>query len=51
MKKKEIKPTKKLSIEKFKIAELKNPKMIIGGDGGGTGVTIKTKTGKVDIEV
>ena len=32
MKKKAITPKKKLSLEKFKVAELKNPKMIIGGD-------------------
>ena len=55
MKKKEIKTAKKLSLEKFKVAELKNPMMIIGGDvkddGGGTGVDIKVKTGKVEVEV
>ncbi|SNR95317.1 class I lanthipeptide [Flavobacterium sp. ov086] len=34
-KKNEVK--KKLSLEKFKIAELKNRRAIIGGDGGGGG--------------
>jgi hypothetical protein len=33
MKKKVIKTEKKLSLEKFKVAELKNMKMIVGGDG------------------
>lgn len=31
MKKKEIKTEKKLSLEKFKVAELKNSKAIVGG--------------------
>lgn len=31
MKKKEIKTEKKLSLEKFKVAELKNSKAIFGG--------------------
>lgn len=35
--KKKIKLKKTLSLEKFKIAELKNPKTIVGGDGGGSG--------------
>lgn len=37
--KKKIKIKKTLSLEKFKIAELKNPKTIVGGDcdGGGSG--------------
>jgi hypothetical protein len=52
MKEKKIKTTKKLSLEKFRVAELKNSKMIIGGDGGGTAITVKTgKTGKVEEEV
>jgi hypothetical protein len=49
MKKKVIKTEKKLSLEKFKVAELKNPRMIIGGDGNGNGngnggLTTPTKT-------
>jgi hypothetical protein len=57
MKKKETKTAKKLSIEKFKIAELKNLKMIVGGDGGdGGGTAVGTKGGggkggKVDVIV
>jgi hypothetical protein len=31
MKEKEIKTLKKLSLDKFKVAELKNPRVIIGG--------------------
>lgn len=31
MKKKVVKTEKKLSLEKFKVAELKNPKIIFGG--------------------
>lgn len=31
MKKKEIKTGKKLSLDKFKVAELKNPRVINGG--------------------
>lgn len=45
MKKKVIKTEKKLSLEKFKVAELKNPKMIIGGDP----IDIKTITTHVNI--
>jgi hypothetical protein len=37
MKKKVIKAEKKLSLEKFKVAELKNTRMIIGGGGGDVG--------------
>jgi hypothetical protein len=39
MKKKVIKTEKKLSLEKFKVAELKNAKMIVGGDGNGGIIT------------
>ncbi|WP_165930209.1 hypothetical protein [Flavobacterium ranwuense] len=46
MKKKTVETTKKLSLEKFKIAELKNPKAIVGGnadDGGGVITADPTK--------
>lgn len=47
MKKKEINIEKKLFLEKFKVAELKNPRMIIGGDGNGDLPTpTKTETYK-----
>lgn len=45
MKKKVIKTEKKLSLEKFKVAELKNPKMIIGGNVDDDIKTITTKDG------
>jgi hypothetical protein len=45
MKKRIVKTEKKLSLEKFKVAELKNPRMILGGDGNGNGgLTTPTKT-------
>lgn len=44
MKKNETKSKKSLSLEKFKIAELKNPKLVVGGSipDDGTAITIKT---------
>jgi hypothetical protein len=45
MKKKVIKTEKKLSLEKFKVAELKNPRMIIGGGPDDDKKTITTKDG------
>jgi len=44
MKKKLIKSEKKLSLEKFKVAELKNLRMIIGGYAGDI-KTITTRDG------
>jgi hypothetical protein len=48
MKKQKNANDKKLSLEKYKVAELKNPKMIIGGnaddDGGGIITTDPLKT-------
>lgn len=46
MKKKVLNKEKKLTLEKFKVAELKNPKMIIGGDPN----DIKTITTKDSIQ-
>jgi hypothetical protein len=49
MKKKTVETTKKLSLEKFKIAELKNPKVIVGGnaaDDGGVITADPTKIGR-----
>jgi hypothetical protein len=43
MKKKVIKTEKKLSLEKFKVAELKNPRTIIGGNADDDKKTITTK--------
>ncbi|MEZ7497828.1 hypothetical protein QO200_03660 [Flavobacterium sp. Arc3] len=40
MKKQKIANDKKLSLEKYKVAELKNPKMIIGGNAADDGGVI-----------
>ena len=52
MKKKEVKTAKKLSLDKFKVAEFKNMRAIIGGDAandeGNTGtITPPTNSGQV----
>ncbi|MDQ6531240.1 hypothetical protein [Flavobacterium sp. LHD-85] len=50
MKKKQVKTEKKLSLDKFKVAEFKNMRTIVGGnvddDKGGT-ITPPTNSGQV----
>lgn len=49
MKKQQVKTAKKLSLDKFKVAEFKNMQVIMGGDGNNDkgGITPPTNSGQV----